>query len=123
MSKKNLDKQGRLRSKIVSFRMSPEEAMLLDAYVSISGLTKQDYLIHRALQKDIIVYGNPRVFKGLRNRLDDVLNELNRINNSFDISNELINLIKQIVIILDSMKGEWKNGIKKNVFVTGYRLR
>lgn len=106
MSKKNLDQQGRFRSKTVSFRMSPEEAKLLDDYVSLSGLNKQDYLINRALQTDVIVYGNPRVFKGLRNRLDDVLNELNRINNSFDISNELISLMKQIVIILDSMKGE-----------------
>ena len=103
MSKKNLDQQGRLMSKIVSFRMSPEEAKLLDAYVSISGLTKQDYLIHRALQTDIIVYGNPRVFKGLRNRLDDVLNELNRIDNVQKISNELYCLIKQILIIIGDM--------------------
>lgn len=103
MSKKNLDQQGRFRSKTVSFRMSPEEAKLLDDYVSFSGLNKQDYLINRALQTDVIVYGNPRVFKGLRNRLDDVLNELNRIDNGQKISNELYCLIKQILIIIGDM--------------------
>ena len=103
MSKKNLDQQGRFRSKTVSFRMSPEEAKLLDDYVSLSGLNKQDYLINRALQTDVIVYGNPRVFKGLRNRLDDVLNELNRIDNFQKISNELYCLIEQIVKIIGDM--------------------
>lgn len=103
MSKKNLDQQGRFRSKTVSFRMSPEEAKLLDDYVSLSGLNKQDYLINRALQTDVIVYGNPRVFKGLRNRLDDVLNELNRIDNVQKISNELYCLIEQIVKIIGDM--------------------
>lgn len=103
MSKKNLDQQGRLRSKIVSFRMSPEEAKLLDAYVSISGLTKQDYLIHRALQTDIVVNGNPRVYKGLRNRLDDVCCELKRINDASNLSIELISLLKQIQITVERM--------------------
>lgn len=103
MSKKNLDQQGRFRSKTVSFRMSPEEAKLLDDYVSLSGLNKQDYLINRALQTDVIVYGNPRVFKGLRNRLNDVLNELNRIDNVQRISNELYCLIEQIVKIIGDM--------------------
>lgn len=103
MSKKNLDQQGRFRSKTVSFRMSPEEAKLLDDYVSLSGLNKQDYLINRALQTGVIVYGNPRVFKGLRNRLNDVLNELNRIDNVQRISNELYCLIEQIVKIIGDM--------------------
>ena len=54
MSAKNVDNKGRLRSKIVSFRMSPEEANLLDGFVLISGINKQDYLINRALQLSLI---------------------------------------------------------------------
>lgn len=104
MSKKNLDQQGRFRSKTVSFRMSPEEAKLLDDYVSLSGLNKQDYLINRALQTDIIVYGNSRVYKGLKDKLEDVLSELKRINNRAQVSDELINLIKQISVILYEMR-------------------
>lgn len=45
MSAKNLDQKGRLRSKIISFRMSPEENKLLDRKVLLSGYTKQDYII------------------------------------------------------------------------------
>ena len=45
MSAKNLDQKGRLRNKIVALRMSPEENEMLNTAVSISGLTKQDYII------------------------------------------------------------------------------
>ena len=40
---KNLDSKGRWRSKIVAFRVSPEEAEQIDACVRLSGLSKQDY--------------------------------------------------------------------------------
>ena len=42
--------------------MSPEEAQMLDSFVSLSGLNKQDYLISRVLQREVIVQGNPRVY-------------------------------------------------------------
>ena len=59
--------------------MSPEESRLLDDFVSVSGLNKQDYLISRVLQRNVIVQGNPRVYKGLRNKLDDIYSELIRM--------------------------------------------
>ena len=64
MSYKNVDNKNRLRSVVVGFRMSPEEAELLNSLVKVSGLNKQDYLINRALQRDIVVNGNPRVYIG-----------------------------------------------------------
>ena len=77
MSAKNLDRHNRWRSKTIAFRMSPQEADILDSNVRISGLTKQDYLCARALQQQITVVGNPRVYKALRNELAAVLDELN----------------------------------------------
>ena len=44
MSAKNLDNHNRWRNRQVAFRLSPEEADLLDTYVLLSGLTKQDYI-------------------------------------------------------------------------------
>ena len=44
MSAKNLDNYNRWRNRQVAFRLSPEEADLLDTYVRLSGLTKQDYI-------------------------------------------------------------------------------
>lgn len=68
-SKKNLDQKGRLRNKIISFRMSKEEAELLDRRVLMSGLTKQDFIVNSLLGKEIDVYGNPYVFRSLQDEL------------------------------------------------------
>ena len=106
MSAKNLDKHNRFRSRQVAFRLSPEEADLLDTYVKLSGLTKQDYITSRLLAKDVIVQGNPRVYKALRIQLEDVLMQLQRITGSSDISPELLDTIRFISNIMNGMKEE-----------------
>lgn len=63
MSQKAKDTKNRWRSKTVAFRMSPEEAEKLNMLAYTSVLTKQDYLIKRSLQQDIVVIPNPRVQK------------------------------------------------------------
>lgn len=102
MSAKILDGKGRFRSKTVSFRISPEENQQLDIKVKLSGLTKQDYLISRVLQKDIIVQPNPRVYKALKNQLEEVLSELRKIDNGDN--DELLETIKMITITLNGTK-------------------
>ena len=106
MSHKNIDNHNRLRSVVVGFRMSPEEAGLLNRLVKVSGLNKQDYLINRALQRDVIVNGNPRVFIGLKKELIALYNELQRLNNCSQISDEQFILFNQIVKILNEMRFE-----------------
>ena len=69
MSKKNLDQKGRLRNKIISFRMSKEEAELLDRRVLMSELTKQNFIVNSLLRKKIAVYGNPYVFRSYKMNL------------------------------------------------------
>ena len=69
MSKKNVDQKGRFRNKIISFRVSEEEAKLLKRRVLLSGLTKQDYIINSLLGKEIAIYGNPFVFRSLHDEL------------------------------------------------------
>lgn len=103
MSVKIYDGQGRWRNKTVSFRVSPEEDALIEKFVSISGLTKQDYIINRLLQKDIVVVGNPRVYKTLRNQLSEVVDELK---NKEGVSNDLLSIIEQITTTLQGFKEE-----------------
>ena len=74
MSKKNVDQKGRFRNKIISFRVSEEEAKLLKRRVLLSGLTKQDYIINSLLGKEIAVYGNPYVFRSLHDELMKLIN-------------------------------------------------
>ena len=104
MSAKNLDNHNRWRNRQVAFRLSPEEADLLDTYVRLSGLTKQDYITRRLLNRDIVVQGNPRVYKALRDQLAAVLGELRRIEAGGGMDDELLATIRLITVTLDGMK-------------------
>ena len=79
MSLKNRDNKNRWRNKTVAFRVSPEEDAQIETAVRLSGLTKQDYITRRLLCREVVVQGNPRVYKALRNELAAVLAELQRI--------------------------------------------
>ena len=105
MSAKNLDSKGRFRSRTIGFRVSPEEEKLINSAVALSGLTKQDYIVKRLLCRDVVVQGNPRVYKALKNQLAEVLSELQRIENS-SVSDELLETIRLINTTLNGMKGE-----------------
>jgi hypothetical protein len=106
MSLKNRDDHNRWRNKTVAFRVSPEEDKQIETYVRLSGLTKQDYITRRLTHKDIVVQGNPRVFKALRNQLSDVLAELQRIEAGGEVNDELLDLIEMIADILGGLKEE-----------------
>ena len=106
MSLKNRDNHNRWRNKTVAFRVSPEEDAQLETFVKLSGLTKQDYITRRLLCKDIVVQGNPRVYKALRDQLTAVLDELKRIEAGAGVNDELLDVIEMIAVIMDGMKEE-----------------
>ncbi len=108
MSEKNYDRKGRWRSKTVAFRMSPEENEGLDVRVKLSGLTKQEYLISRALEKEIIVRGSPRVYIALKRQLEEVLQDLKVLQGETP-PEELLDTICLINRTLYGMKGEKEN--------------
>ena len=105
MSLKNRDNHNRWRNKTVAFRVSPEEDTQIETFVKLSGLTKQDYITRRLICKDVVVQGNPRVYKALRDQLAAVLNELRRIE-AGGINDELLDVIEMIAAIMDGMKEE-----------------
>lgn len=104
MSLKNRDEHNRWRNKTVAFRVSPEEWEQIERYVQLSGLTKQDYITRRLTNKEVVIQGNPRVYKALRNNLADVLNELRRIGAGSKVNDELLDLIEMITDILSGLK-------------------
>ena len=106
MSLKNRDNHNRWRNKTVAFRVSPEEDTQIETFVKLSGLTKQDYITRRLICKDVVVQGNPRVYKALRDQLAAVLNELRRIEMGGSVSDELLDVIEMIAAIMDGMKEE-----------------
>lgn len=104
MSAKNLDKHNRWRNKTVAFRVSPEEDEQLEIFVKLSGLTKQDYITRRLLEKDVVIQGNPKVYKALRDQLAAVLDELRRIEAGQSVNEELLDTIRMIAAILGGMR-------------------
>ena len=104
MSAKNLDNHNRWRSKTIAFRVSPEENEQIEIAVRLSGLTKQDYITRRLLNRDIVVQGNPRVYKALRDQLAAVPGELRRMEAGGGVDDELLATIRLITVTLGGMK-------------------
>lgn len=109
MSAKNVDRHNRFRSITVGFRVSPEEQEELNRAVALSGLPKQEYCYRRCLNRDVVVQGNPRVYKALKQELAAVLAELQRIEAGNGVDEELLNVIELISVILGGLKGEEQN--------------
>ena len=103
---KNLDNNGRWRSRAVSFRVSEEEAKLINDCVALSGLTKQDYIVRRLQCRDVVVQGNPRVYKALKNQMAAIYEELKRLEVLSLDNDELLYTLQVIAITLDGLKGE-----------------
>ena len=93
---KNIDKKGRWRNVIVSFRMSPEERNDLNVRVKLSGLTKQDYVIKRLLEREVIVIPSSRLYKAMREQMTEILSELKRIENGKSVDGDLLAVIETV---------------------------
>ena len=89
MSEKLLDAQGRHRKTTVSFRVSPEEAEVLNRMVAASGLTKQDYITSCLFEHEVTVIPSSRAYKGLYDEMWRVYRELRRVRKAGDLSQDL----------------------------------
>lgn len=84
--------------------MSLEEDAQLEIAVKLSGLTKQDYIIRKLLDKEVVVQGNPRVYKALRDQLATVLAELRHMEAGAAPDGDMLETIQLIANIMDGMK-------------------
>lgn len=100
MSAKNLDHNKRWKNITIGFRVSPEENEQINKAVRLSGLPKQGYCYRRCLNQDIVVQGNPRVYKALKNEIAAVLEELRRIEAGGSVREELLDNIELITELL-----------------------
>ncbi len=85
--------------------MAHEENEVLNAAVALSGLPKQEYCYRHCMNRDVVVQGNPKVYKALKDELKKVLTELERISNS-NVSDELLETIQLTTTTLDGMRGD-----------------
>ena len=106
MSAKSRDRHGRWRSKTVSFRASEDEIRAIDEAVALSGLTKQEYIITKLQNRDVVVFGNPRVFKALKTKMDDIYQELLRLTSSDEANEQLLETINLVARIYTDMTND-----------------
>lgn len=104
---KNLDTKGRWRNRNVGFRVSEEEAKLLDDLVELSGLAKQDYILRRLLNREVVVQGNPKVFKALKHQMARIYEELKRLESVSDDNEELLIAVEMVATIMKGMMNEF----------------
>ena len=107
--RERLDAKNRWRNVVVAFRMSPEEAQELNVKVSLSGLSKQDYIIQCLLKHEIRVVGGMKVAKKVQVHLDTILEELQTLDES-DRGIDVEELLVQLKHVLDILQSDEKGG-------------
>lgn len=106
MSQKRLDRKGRWRNMTIAFRVSPEENEAINQRVKLSGLTKQDYILHRLEERDVVVNGSPRVYKALKTQMELILTELRCIAQGESVDADLQETIRLVAHIFGGMNQE-----------------
>ena len=78
----------RERKVTIGFRCSPADALLIDRLVSMSGMTKQNYIMAKLSDHEITATPNVRMLKGLQDAAKDIFLELRRIRKGSEVSAE-----------------------------------
>ena len=106
MSEKSRYTKGRRRNLTIAFRVSPEENEDINRRVRLSGFTKQEYICRRCQERDVVVMGNPRVYKALKGQMQEILDQLERIGVGDPVDENLTETINLVSTILNGLKQE-----------------
>nr|WP_330390893.1 hypothetical protein [Anaerostipes sp. 494a] len=79
----------------------------MDDLVELSGLAKQDYILRRLLNREVVVQGNPKVFKALKHQMTQIYEELKRLEKVSNDNEELIIVVEMIATIMKGMVNEY----------------
>lgn len=113
MSQKVYDNKNRWRSKVVAFRVSPEEWDELEDKIKLCGYgTKQDYILDCLYNSEIKATGNPMMLTQFRKDFRRMREELEEADITKEITDKLTESIKNMERILEAFMIENKAGIK-----------
>jgi nitrogen-specific signal transduction histidine kinase len=90
-------------SKTIAFRVSAEDYDKIQLLIDISGMVKQDYLLSRALGREIIVHPNIRIQKYLEKHLVEISTELERINPGDGIPPAITDTLDMVLSIIKQL--------------------
>ena len=92
MTQKGRDGCNRWRSKSITFRASPQEHEIIKRMVALSGLTKQEYFLQRLM-----------AFKMLKTELIQLTEELRRVGEGENPTEETLRMLEYALTILNAM--------------------
>ena len=104
MAKK--ENYNRYRSVNVGFRVTPEEAEEIQRAALLSGMKKQDYILKRLRNQDIVVVPNSRLYKIVVEQTEYLATELKKlVKSGKTIDPELKRSIELLTATLNGLKG------------------
>ncbi len=95
----------RMRDVTHAFRTTRDEANTIDLLVKASGLTKQEYLYKKAINKDIKIICTPRVNNLLRKEIKSLMDEFSKIN-KIELSESSLNRVENILSVYNEIENK-----------------
>lgn len=94
----------RERCRTVAFRITEKQANALDMRVKASGLNKQDYILAKLMDEEVVVKPSSRLHKALKDIMGDIYAQLLRIRAGEPLGVELEEAIALIAKEFTDMK-------------------
>ena len=90
-------KEARKRCRTISFWVTPGQATEIDELARLSGLTKQDCLVRRALDKQVVVVPSSRVVRSLKCYAERIADRLDALTAASQLDDDiLLNEIRRL---------------------------
>lgn len=104
----------RKRDVVANFRVSATEKKLIDARLSITGLSRSEFFIQSCMYQKILVKGNIKTFDNIHKKMKEIAEEISINPNLENMDIELVETWRVILEILEKLYGRSeKNGTKK----------
>lgn len=98
--------ENRARPIAIAFRVSKELNETINLLVAASGMTKQDYIVSKLLDKEITVEACPSMYVALRKELREVCRQLNRLRKGENPSEHLMETCDVLADIIMGLRGD-----------------
>ncbi|WP_371808825.1 mobilization protein [Adlercreutzia sp. ZJ473] len=98
--------ENRARPITIAFRLSKEMNETVNLLVAASGMTKQDYILSKLVDREIIVKASPSMYMSLRDELREVCKQLNRLRKGENPSEHLLETCDLLGEIVLGLRGD-----------------
>lgn len=107
--KRKKNEKNRTRNTFMNFRVSTEEKKLIEARISVTGMTKAEFFIQSCLYQAILVKGNIRMFTEIDCKLSEIAAVMEETPGLTNLDPEQVVTIKTI---LEIMNCRYRKGIE-----------